>query len=636
MATVPSLDHNFAMLQSGSSNTSMPERASATEAGDISPFGQMLQQKSEMNQLDAVYHRPAEQLPQNNAEQQDEVADKPQRFKLFADKTPDSVEHAATKDGSKHTEKPTNGLFKSKQTSKGDGADARIDARTAASKANGKTEVAQAIRVDTKANQVTDKLSKHANATTQQVETPVAKSQHGRQTGKGVAHQPGIEAAAQSKAVKARGTVSSEISVLKQNASAKTKGTIASQQQASQQSAAFKTPANNALEQLKTNVKAIFNSLPSNKSSATFAAATRSGAHNVSLAPPVVVDKVKPIRLGMQAAKQAPKAAESKTTVQYLKARKATNLADSSQLKAKVKATDRAAAHRVELTETAAQREVITAKENKPSVAVNDQSDAKKISKPVEKSNIELIRDASRKSSRKQRLLSKARSIIAGRFNRNASAQQGAQQAGDFSQSVRDVDGAKDNFQLHAISNQAAQTEFAGLETSSGDANSQNLLGKSETTAQASAAKKSSKASRAYAARSLSWVRSISEQTAALNRRDPNWKVLEMRLDKGDGHMTIKVMREDEHVSVSVQFTDDTMRAQAESQASQILETLKEEYGQDVKFSFADKKESAFDSELRDQHTRRRRLQREAQPVDKPVISTTYNPLGSDQHQWIG
>ena len=80
-----------------------------------------------------------------------------------------------------------------------------------------------------------------------------------------------------------------------------------------------------------------------------------------------------------------------------------------------------------------------------------------------------------------------------------------------------------------------------------------------------------------------------------------------MRLDKGDGNMTIKVMREDEHISVSVQFTDDVMRAQAESQSAQILESLKEQYGQNVKFSFGNHQDSAFDSQLQDRGEHRRR-----------------------------
>ena len=170
------------------------------------------------------------------------------------------------------------------------------------------------------------------------------------------------------------------------------------------------------------------------------------------------------------------------------------------------------------------------------------------------------------------------------------------------------------------------------------DANAPNLAGRETANAQRTSAKKSTK--RASAARSLStanWLEALSRRTTTLNRTHPHWKVLEMKLDAGDGNMTIKVMRESEQVSITVAFSDASMQAQAEAQTSQILESLKAQYNLDVNLSFTRREGSAYDF-----------FSSEAAQAKQPVIrgkaiqnSTEEQPLARtssfrDRNVWIG
>ena len=161
-------------------------------------------------------------------------------------------------------------------------------------------------------------------------------------------------------------------------------------------------------------------------------------------------------------------------------------------------------------------------------------------------------------------------------------------------------------------------------------------MGKSESNVQVSTPKGTGKAVSAHASRSLSWLKALSDRTAQFTKQDPNWKVLEMKLDKGDGRMTVKVMREDEHVSVSVQFSDDTLRANAESQMSQILESLKEQYGKDVSFTFGDQEDADLHAALEQKASRKRRQGDRSIQAEQPVQMESYNAHAPDQRMWIG
>lgn len=133
------------------------------------------------------------------------------------------------------------------------------------------------------------------------------------------------------------------------------------------------------------------------------------------------------------------------------------------------------------------------------------------------------------------------------------------------------------------------------------------------------------------------WLRALSERTSFMNRTDPHWKVLEMKLDAGDGTMTVKVMKDEDGVSVSVGFSDAGLRAQAESQTSQILENLRAQYDQNVSFSFSNHQESAFNSSMFESAKQHRTAVTQT-PVNKPEEEAIANDSLPEnyQHVWIG
>ena len=97
-------------------------------------------------------------------------------------------------------------------------------------------------------------------------------------------------------------------------------------------------------------------------------------------------------------------------------------------------------------------------------------------------------------------------------------------------------------------------------------------------------------------ARAMNWLRTLADRTSLLDKTNPQWKVLEMNLEKGNGKMTVKVMKESDHVSVAVNFSDPAVKAMAEAEYANILENLQEQYQQEVKFTFNDREQNPFES----------------------------------------
>ena len=133
-------------------------------------------------------------------------------------------------------------------------------------------------------------------------------------------------------------------------------------------------------------------------------------------------------------------------------------------------------------------------------------------------------------------------------------------------------------------------------DTASHDAESNNLLSKGHQ--KSLEVKSNALKTRALSrnSRALNWLRTLSERTSMLDKTNPQWKVLEMKLEKGNGTMTVKVMKEADHVSVAVNFSEPEVKALAEAQYNQILENLEEQYNQEVRFSFNDREQSPYES----------------------------------------
>ncbi len=138
--------------------------------------------------------------------------------------------------------------------------------------------------------------------------------------------------------------------------------------------------------------------------------------------------------------------------------------------------------------------------------------------------------------------------------------------------------------------------------------------------------------------RAAQWLRTLSERTAMMDKSNPNWKVLEMKLNDGNGSMTVSVMKEDDHVSVSVAFTDPAVKAFAETQTHQILETLKAQYRQDVLFSFSNEGNAPFESFHSDtsSHSRQAPDTNLSDGAESRHRGQTHFIRPDEQYVWIG
>ena len=141
----------------------------------------------------------------------------------------------------------------------------------------------------------------------------------------------------------------------------------------------------------------------------------------------------------------------------------------------------------------------------------------------------------------------------------------------------------------------------------------------------------------ARASRATNWLKILSERTSMLDKSNPQWKVLEMKLDKGNGSMTVRVMKEDDHVSVAVNFTDPEVKALAETQYNEILKDLEDQYQQEVKFTFNGQGHSSFES-FSSAMPQTSKSRPALQPIEKPVkdaaAARTYD--SPDSNVWIG
>ncbi len=164
-----------------------------------------------------------------------------------------------------------------------------------------------------------------------------------------------------------------------------------------------------------------------------------------------------------------------------------------------------------------------------------------------------------------------------------------------------------------------------------------NQLGKGteRTSQQKSAVAKTQYTTRA--SRATNWLKVLSERTSLLDKSNPQWKVLEMKLDKGNGSMTVRVMKEDDHVSVAVNFSDPEVKALAESQYNNILQDLENQYQQEVKFTFNEHRHSGFESfasykPLKPMgQTNIQPIQRQSQEVNTDIMHSS-----SEKNVWIG
>ena len=189
---------------------------------------------------------------------------------------------------------------------------------------------------------------------------------------------------------------------------------------------------------------------------------------------------------------------------------------------------------------------------------------------------------------------------------------------------------------LQALGKQDAPDQLidkAGLDA---DTNS-NQLGKGTSNTQALKSKGGKLPHIARAARATNWLKVLSERTSMLDKSNPHWKVLEMKLDKGEGSMTVRVMKEDDFVSVAVNFSDPEVKAIAEAKYNEIIQDLEKQYQQEVKFTFNGEGRSAFESFSSTMPHRSK-----SRPIIQPIARKTQDAHADKTHTtpeknvWIG
>ena len=169
----------------------------------------------------------------------------------------------------------------------------------------------------------------------------------------------------------------------------------------------------------------------------------------------------------------------------------------------------------------------------------------------------------------------------------------------------------------------------------SNDADFAHLLSKGQQNTDSIRGKRFKAQSTTRAYKALNWLKTLSDRTSLLDKTNPQWKVMEMQLEKGNGKMTVKVMKESDQVSVAVNFSDPDVRAMAEAEYTNILKNLQEQYQQEVRFTFSDHEQTPFES-FNSQKAPSRRTS--SNLTHKGLqVNEQNSPAGyHDQQGWIG
>ena len=340
---------------------------------------------------------------------------------------------------------------------------------------------------------------------------------------------------------------------------------------------------------------------------------------------PVQREQIKPIRISTEPAEASLRSAPEKTTVEHLK----TRLQDFKGLKEAVR---QRVENPVRITEPAVpQSQTITAGER-----VSKYSKQASRGRAARSGETPLFR-VSTKSPK-----TKTKSVPAKnkqRVHREQAVGEMRTQAHSDSTPVNPHQTSPNEKAIQDRTGMPLRGGKSSLESSSGETRSQQLLGKSQVDVTKGLNRKVSKNEAvAHGTRAVKWMEALTHRTSLMDRSHPHWKVLEMRLDDGDGTVMIKVMRESDHIAVKVGFSDASMQAQAESQTSQILESLRAQYNQDVNLSFTQREGSAFESSaFTAERHQRPSMKTESSDSDKAMTERAPEAFSGENHRvWIG
>ena len=134
---------------------------------------------------------------------------------------------------------------------------------------------------------------------------------------------------------------------------------------------------------------------------------------------------------------------------------------------------------------------------------------------------------------------------------------------------------------------------------------------------------------------SAAWLRTMLDHTGRSFSTPDGWHVLEMKLDPGEGTMTVRTRREADRVAVSIGFSDPGMRQLAGQHLNQLQDTLRAFYDNPVDLSFTGQgADTAGGQDGRPAPARNRRPASALDPGDTTVEAEARAPGAN--YVWVG
>lgn len=137
--------------------------------------------------------------------------------------------------------------------------------------------------------------------------------------------------------------------------------------------------------------------------------------------------------------------------------------------------------------------------------------------------------------------------------------------------------------------------------------------------------------------RALAWLQARGAGRSSFVQSRDGWRMLEMKLQEGDGSLTIKTKQDDDRMAVSVGFTDARLRSLASASAQQIQNVLQSQYNTTVDLSLMKDGNGSAHGESSDgagsNGSPSARNEADAESTDS---ATPHTALFGGQHEWVG
>jgi len=136
----------------------------------------------------------------------------------------------------------------------------------------------------------------------------------------------------------------------------------------------------------------------------------------------------------------------------------------------------------------------------------------------------------------------------------------------------------------------------------------------------------------------VAWLRAMLDQPLRDLTPGAAWQSLQIRLDEGEGTLTIQTRRDDDRIAVAVGFSDGHLRSLASASADRIQAVLQEHFGASVDLSLTS--DDAGDAPHHDHTDRPASVAAPRSDAAAPATETaTSSPrarLSGGRHEWVG